>query len=118
MGPRTVDKSFACRHVDFLKKLKRCGPAGKAQLISGSDRGQVIALCECVDNILRGNVKPTNRQKERLRKHVQRLESLASQDVRWEDKQKFLKTQQGGALLNSVLGIALPALLAYLTSLK
>jgi hypothetical protein len=113
MAPR---RSFACKHVDFLKKLKRSGRSNKAQLIAGCDRGQVNALCECVDNVLRGVVKPTARQKNRLKKHFDTLANLANPKVHWEDKQKYLKSQQGGALLSTVLGIALPALIAFLTS--
>jgi hypothetical protein len=115
MAPR---KSFACKHVDFLKKLKRCGKSHKAQLISGCERGEVNALCECVDNILRGVVKPTTRQKNRLKKHFNVLANLADPKIHWGDKQTYLKTQQGGALLSTVLGIALPTLIALLTSQK
>jgi hypothetical protein len=116
MAPCTAKTSFACKHVDFLKKLRRCGRTNKAQLISGCDRGQVNAVCECVDNILRGKVKPTTRQKERLKKHFTVLANLADPKVNWEDKQKYLSTQQGGSILASVLGIALPALIEFLAS--
>jgi hypothetical protein len=108
--------SYACKHLDFLKRLKRSGKTGKAQLVSGCDRGQVNALCECVDNILRGVARPTTKQKQRLKKHFNTLANLANPKVHWENKQKFLKTQQGGALLSTVLGIALPALIAFLAS--
>jgi hypothetical protein len=109
-------RSYACKHVDFLKKLKRSGRSNKVQLIGGCDRGQVNALCECVDNVLRGVVKPTTRQKNRLKKHFSTLANLANPKVHWEEKQKYLKSQQGGALMSTVLGIALPALIAYLSS--
>src|SRR5579862_9431379 len=98
------NRSYECKHVDFLKKIKRSGKSGKVQLISGSDRGQVNALCECVDNVLRGVVKPTSRQKNRLKKHFDTLANLANPKVHWEDKQKYFKSQQGGALLSTVLG--------------
>ena len=116
MAPRKTAKSFACRHIDFLKKLKRCGPNDKAQLFSGCDRGQINAVCECIDNVLRGNVKPTEGQKRRLKKHVHVLANLADSKIDWTKKQKFLKTQQGGALVGTVLGVALPALIQFLAS--
>jgi hypothetical protein len=118
MAPRKVDASYACKHIDFLKKLKRSGSSGKAQLLDGCDRGQINAVCECVDNVLRGTVKPTPGQKKRLKKHVDVLANLADAKIDWSKKQTFLKTQQGGALVSTVLGVALPALIQYLLSKK
>jgi len=73
-------------------------------------------VCECIDNVLRGNVKPTAGQKRRLKKHVHVLANLADSKIDWTKKQKFLKTQQGGALVGTVLGVALPALIQFLAS--
>jgi hypothetical protein len=117
MAPR--QKRFACNHVDFLKQLKHGAKGKRVQLIGGGGREQINALCECVDNILRGKVvQPTPRQKERLRKHLNVLTNLANPKVGWEKKKRELKKQAGGSLLTTVLGIALPALISFLTSQK
>jgi hypothetical protein len=117
MAPRKT--RFACTHVDFLKQLKCCAKSKRAHLIARGGREQINALCECVDNILRGKVvQPTTRQKERLRKHLNVLTNLADPKVNWEKKRTYLKTQAGGSILTTVLGIALPALLSILTRAK
>jgi len=118
MAPRKADTSFACKHVDFLKRLKRCNKTDKAHLLGGCDRGQINAVCECIQNVLHGTVKPSTAQKKRLRKHVDTLANLADANIDWTKKQKYLKTQQGGALVGSVLGIVLPALIEFLTRSK
>jgi hypothetical protein len=114
MAPK---KPRACKHIDFLKHLKRCGKSKRAHLIGECDREQVLAVCECVDNILRGYVKPTTGQKQRLKKHVNVLMNLADTNIDWTEKKKFLKTQKGGAILTTVLGVALPALIQLFSSL-
>jgi len=113
-GPSS--KSHACRHVGFLKKIRRAGGKNRAQLISGCDQGQIYALCECVDNLLRGAVKPTGVQKERLKKHIDVLANLANPNIDWGEKRTYLRTQEGGAILSTVLGVVLPALISYLAS--
>lgn len=118
MSPKTADASFACKHVGFLKKLKRCNKTNRAHLLTECDRGQINAVCECIQNVLHGTVKPTSQQKKRLRKHVDTLANLADANIDWSKKQKYLKTQQGGALVGTVLGVVLPALIELLTRSK
>jgi len=76
----------------------------------------VYAICECSDNILRGKITISPRQKLRLKKHVDTLKNLADTSINWKKKQKYLKSQKGGAILSTILGVALPALISYLAS--
>ena len=108
--------AYACKHVDFLKKLHRCGRSSRPHLVSECDQERVFAICECSDNILRGKVPLTTRQKGRLKKHVGVLKNLADTSINWKKKQTYLKSQEGGAILSTILGIAIPALISYLAS--
>jgi hypothetical protein len=108
--------AHAAKQVKFLKKLHRCGKSNKPHLIAGCDQEQVFAICECVDNILRGNIPVTTLQKERLRKHYESLKNIADPNINWEEKQEYFGTQEGGALVSAALGVALPALISWLAS--
>jgi hypothetical protein len=108
--------AYAPKHYEFLKKLHRCGKSQRPHLISECDREKVFAICECSDNILRGQVPLTTRQKQRLKKHVNVLKNLADTSVGWKKKQKFLGTQEGGSILATILSVVLPGLASYLAS--
>ena len=108
--------AYAPKHYDFLKKLHKCGKSQRPHLIGSCDREKVFAICECSDNILRGQVPLTTRQKQRLKKHVTVLKNLADSSVGWKKKQKYLSTQEGGSIIGTILGVALPALISYLSS--
>ena len=108
--------AYACKHVNFLKKLHKCKKSNRNHLIEECDKERVYAICECSDNILRGEIPITPRQKQRLKKHVNTLKNLADSSINWKKKQTYLKSQEGGAILSTVLGIALPALISYLAS--
>lgn len=113
--------SHACKHVDYLRKVHRCGRSKRAQVIRNATPEQVLAICECADNFLRGNGNATTRQKERLRKHADVLYGLADPSINWRKKQEFLaqqaELQDGrGIFLPALLGALLPALVGQFTS--
>jgi hypothetical protein len=108
--------AYAPKHIEQLKKLHRCGKSKRPHLIDECDQEQVLAVCECSDNILRGKVPLTARQKQRLKKHYKTLKNLADPTIHWKRKKKVLSTQEGGAILTSILGVAIPALISYLAS--
>jgi hypothetical protein len=108
--------AYAPQQIGFLKKVHRCGKSQKPHLISGCNREQVYAISECSDNILRGGVALTTRQKKRLQKHYGTLKNLADPSIHWKKKKKHLATQEGGILLSSVLSAAVPFLINYLAS--
>ena len=108
--------SYAVEEIDFLKKLHKCGKSKRPHLASECQEKQVFAVCECSDNYLRGKIPATTRQKQRLKKHVNILKNLADPSINWKKKRTYIATQEGGAVISTLLGIALPALLSYLTS--
>ena len=57
------------RHDSDIVYLHKTNPCIRKHLITKVDRSLVDCLCECVDNILRGNVPLTKLQKEKLKRN-------------------------------------------------
>ena len=92
-------------HANILKVLAKAKPQLQKAIIRAGDKGLVDTLCDCAQNILKGNVPLTARQKTCLRRHKRLLRSLTErQSV--QKKKRIL--QRGGflaGLLAPVLGI-------------
>jgi hypothetical protein len=56
-----------------------------------ADRSLVDCLCECVDNILRGNVPLTKPQKEKLARNKAGLRALTKKSVSLKKKKAILQ---------------------------
>ena len=73
-------------------------------ILEYADPELIRALCECAHNILRGNVKMTPQEKERLRKYRSKLLLLALASKRGLSvKQKRRKLQHTGGFLPALL---------------
>ena len=57
------------RHASDIVYLQKTKPCIRIHLITKADRSLVDFLCECVDNILRGNVPLAKLQKEKLKRN-------------------------------------------------
>ena len=57
------------KHANELVYLQKARPCIRNHLITKADRSLVDCLCECADNILRGNVPLTKLQKEKLKRN-------------------------------------------------
>jgi hypothetical protein len=71
------------------------------------DRKTIDCICECVKNILKGNVPLTARQKVKLRRERNNLRLLALRNTSLSTKKKIL---QKGGFLSAILGPALSVL--------
>ncbi len=94
--------------MEILKILKKAKPEQRKALLKVADPDLIICLCECVDNILRGNIKLTKKKTEELGKHAKVLRKIQDRTVPKETKRKLL-IQNGGflpALLAPIIGIA------------
>jgi len=116
MEPAVDPTSFAFKHVGLLKKFECSNKKNRRRLISGCDQEQIVALCECMHNILKGSVKPSEVQRKRLRKHLHVLCNLSKPFIYWTKKRDYLKKEKGRKILTTVLGVVLPALESYLES--
>ena len=91
----------------MIKKTKRA-------LLESSQLIRII--CECCLNVLKGNVKLSKRDKERLKKHRNLLRQLAEKK-RVSLKSKQVLIQKGGAaFLPLLLGPILSAITGLLTT--
>jgi hypothetical protein len=57
------------KHAGHIVHLQKTKPCIRKHLITKDDRSLVDSLCECADNILRGNVPLTILQKETLKRN-------------------------------------------------
>jgi ABC-type phosphate transport system ATPase subunit len=60
------------KHANELVYLQKARLCIRKHLITKTDRSLVDCLCECADNILRGNVPLTKPQKEKLARNKAR----------------------------------------------
>ena len=94
--------------IVYLQKTKSCI---RKHLITKADRSLVDCLCECVDDILRGNVPLTKLQKEKLKRYKARLRALKKKSVSPKKKKAIL--QKGGflgSLLAPIASVVAPLL--------
>ena len=66
----------------------------------------VYCLCECALNVLQGNVKLQNKEKNHLKKYKRQLRDLSNKKIALRTKRKLLLKQKGGwvsALIAPVL---------------
>ena len=83
------------RNAVILSSLNACPPSMRNSMIQKAPPDLIDAICECVLNILRGNVKLSKSQKEGLQKHKHKLRKLAAKGVPRKQK-KTLLNQKGG----------------------
>ena len=69
------------KHASDIAYLQKTKPCIRKHLITKADRSLVDCLCECVDNILRGNVPLTKLQKEKLKRNKAGLRALTRKSV-------------------------------------
>jgi len=96
------------KYLELLKILKTAKPAQRKVLLQVADNGLIYCLCECIDNVLRGNVKLTPAKKRELAKYIHLLRKIANRKTKIDHKRTLL-VQNGGflpALLAPVIGIA------------
>jgi hypothetical protein len=82
------------KHASDIAYLQKTKPCIRKHLITKADRSLVDCLCECVDNILRGNVPLTKLQKEKLKRNNAGLRVLTKKSVSLKKKKAIL--QKGG----------------------
>src|SRR5277367_157778 len=103
------------QYIPYLQllALKKLNPKIKKILIS--QPAILAAVSECIFNVLRGNVKLSDKQKSKLDKHKKVLRILATKSVSKLKKRKILQQNGGGAFLPFLIPAAL-SLFQLLTS--
>jgi len=96
------------KNIEVLKLLKKAKPNQRKHILDCADNGLIYCICECIDNVLRGNVKLSPTKKRELGKHKTILRKIVDRKTDIGVKRDLL-VQKGGflpALLGPVLGIA------------
>ena len=68
-------------HGSDILYLQKTKPCIRKHIITKADGSLVDCLCECADNILRGNVSLTKPQKEKLARNKAGLRALTKKSV-------------------------------------
>ena len=103
------------KHANDLLYLQKARPCIRKHLIEKADRSLIECLCECADNILKGNVQLTPTQRDQLQRNKVGLRELVKKSVPLKKKKAIL--QRGGFLgsllapIASVVGPLLTGLL-------
>lgn len=98
------------KNIDYLNILSCCNTKMRKSVIANGSKELIDSICECVLNLLVGNVKFQDDLKKKLYKHKKPLRKLL-QKVSLKDKKKIL-IQNGGFLL-----ILLPSFISGLASI-
>jgi hypothetical protein len=100
--------------VRELKSLKRMSKAGRKKYLKTCSKESVIRICECVKNLLNGNVPLNSSHLKKLSRHRQSLRKLAAQGTSLKIRKQVL---QRGGFLGTLLPILLPAVTSLLGGL-
>ena len=81
---------------DLLKALSKCKSKYRKSILTIADKPLIKAICECVYNVLLGNINLTDTNKQKLKKHKHILRKLIDKSS-LKEKKKIL-IQKGGFL--------------------
>ena len=98
------------KNKDILCVLGKCKQNIRKGIINNADKELINTICQCVYNLLKGNIELTNQEKDLLLKYKQPLRKLIKKSS-IKNKKKIL-IQQGG-----FLNILIPAVITGLSSI-
>lgn len=89
-------------HIHLLNALARAKPAVRKEMLKQSGFGVIKSITECIENVLRGNVKLGKKHLKNLKKHKKQLERVYKSGRKWSSKKKVI-IQSGGGFLPALL---------------
>lgn len=96
------------KNVAMLKLLAKAKPLMSKAIIGAADHELILCLCECAQNILKGNVPLSKCHLKRLQRHRKDVRALVKKHTSKLKKKKIL--QKGGFLPALLAPIALEVL--------
>ena len=96
MSQRLKEHSNIFKHLYSLNHVRR-----NKWIKRHLDKDLILYVCECIKNLLKGNIPITQEKKKELAKNRKELRQLADEKVPIKQKKKII--QQGG-FLTSMLG--------------
>lgn len=101
------------KHSEMLRFLGNANPTAVKAVLKTASPDLIQTLCECCHNVLKGNVRLNQRQKNQLRRHKLNLRALVAKKTSLKKRRQILQTGGFiGLLLKPVLG-ALKGLLNF-----
>ena len=98
-------------HGSDILYLQKTKPCIRKHIKTKGDGSLVDCLCECVDNMLRGNVPLTKLQKEKLKRNKAGLRALTKKSFSLKQKKAILqKVGFLGSLLAPIASVVAPLL--------
>lgn len=91
-----MKSSRAKQVLSVIKHINSLPRKQQEQFVKCCDKSDISCICECAKNILRGNIKLSQSQLSKLRKHKAALRSLSLKGTSLKTKRKIL--QKGGFL--------------------
>lgn len=103
------------KNLDYLKALHCSSKREKGNLLKSAKSEIINAICDCIKNILLGNIEVTSKEKRKLQPKKNILRKLADRKTKTLERKKIL-VQQGTGILTAILAPALGALASGLLS--
>lgn len=111
---KTARRSIGKRNACLLEVLRHLNKNQRASFLRTADEKFIRCICECVFNVLIGNVALERREKNRLSKYKTTLRRIATKRGNWKNKRKLL-VQRGG-FLSYIIAPLLEALFSRIIS--
>lgn len=102
---------MSCLRKDraLLKVLIHATPKERKGLLKVCDLSTIRTVCECIYNVLRGNVPLSEKTKQKLRRHKTTLRRIVKRGECWNKKRKYLVQKGGGIIIPLLLSTVLQA---------
>ena len=106
--------SYLEKHCKDLQCLCLASPSKRKALIEKANKSLIYSICECIQNILNGNVVLTKSQKKRLTHQKTACRNLIKKGGSVREKKRII---QKGGFLPVLASIALPLVTELVSSL-
>ena len=93
---------FAKNNLDSLSVICNSSKKLRSAIIASSDKNVILAICECILNVLNGNVKIDNDVLKKCKKYQHHLRTLVSPHTSVKRKKSILE-QKGSGIWMSLL---------------
>lgn len=100
------------KYADTLKYLSKCDKHTGKSIIKSANPELINCISDICHNILRGNLKLTTSQKQKLMKYKNNIRKIANKKSTQKSKKELI---QKGGFLASILGPLVGSLLGPLT---
>lgn len=110
MAEVVVDQPLKEEQLAILRVLLNAEPMQRRKLLKHADKELVCTLCECIINLLAGNLKVSYKNKKKLKGYKGLLRKIGNNSGTWQKKRRLI--QKGGKYLIPLLAPILTAFFA------